>query len=104
MFWVGCLFLSLCAEQSLSMDGGTVNLFSTLLAPTGTDFSNPLVATFSLMTDVWQYFKLLIQVIVMWFPDLWVGTWQWFYFFVVFPVSVMMIATFVTILRGAFVT
>ena len=103
-FYIGLLVLSLIAEQNVSMKGSDVNVIQQLITPSGTDFSNPVVATVSLITDVWQYFRLLIQVIFLWFPDLWVGSWLWFYYIVCVPITVMMIATFITILRGSFTT
>jgi hypothetical protein len=104
MLYIGLLYLSLIAEQNASVNSSSMNLFNQLLTPTGTDFSNPLAATVSLATDVWQYFKLVFQIVFLWFPDLWVGNWIWFYLFVCFPITVMMAVTFITILRGSFVS
>ena len=101
MFYIGLLILSLIAEHNVSMNVNDVNLFNNIMSPTGTDFSNPVVAVTSLVTDVWYYFKLVIQVVFLWFPDLWAGNWIWFYYVVCFPVTIMVIFTFVTILRGS---
>ena len=104
LFYVGLLFLSMIAEHNVSANSADINLFNAFITPTGTDFSNPVVAVTSLVTDVWQYFKLIIQVVFLWFPDLWVGGWLWVYYVVCFPIAMMMVFTFVSILRGSFNT
>lgn len=104
LLYVGLLFLSMVAENNSAIGASDINLFNGILNPQGTDFSNPLVATYSLMTDVWQYVKLFIQIVFLWFPDLWTGSWIWFYYFVAFPISAMMIFSFISLLRGSFTT
>ena len=104
MFYMGLLYLSLVAEQGASINSSTMNVFNNLMTPTGTDFSNPVAAVTSLITDVWQYFLIVFQIVFLWFPDLWTGNWIWFYFFVCFPVVAMMALTFVTVLRGSSVS
>jgi hypothetical protein len=100
MFYVGLLFLSLVAEQSSSATSADTNLFNGLLQPIATDYSNPAVAIQSLWTDAWQYVKIFFNIVFLWFPDLWVGNWIWFYFFVCFPITVMMIFSIMSMLRG----
>jgi hypothetical protein len=98
--YIGLLFLSLIAEHSLSFGVTQMNIFDELIKPPITDFSNPVQAVTSFATDVGHYAKLIIQVIFLWFPDLWVGNWIWFYYVVCFPITAGMVFGIIQMLRG----
>ncbi len=104
MLYIGCLALSLIAEHSLSANASDMNVFTSLLSPTSTDFGNPIAALNTLWTDAWQYIKLLFQIIFLWFPDLWTGAWLWFYYFILFPITLATIFSIMSMLRGTVAT
>jgi hypothetical protein len=100
MLWVMALWLCCVAENNNIIGNEQTNLISVLLTPQGTDFSNPITAVTSIITDVWQYMKVFLQMAVLWFPDLWHGNWIWVWYVICLPLAIGMIFSIVTILRG----
>jgi hypothetical protein len=70
------------------------------MQPNGTDFSNPISAAVSIITDVWQYFKLFIKLAFLWYPTLWQGDAYYIWMAVFLAVGIGFVASLITILRG----
>jgi hypothetical protein len=82
-----------------------VQTITSMMQPAGTDVSSlqgpfSISGFYSLVTNVWEYIKIVIQAIFLYFPDLWTGNWIWFYFVVCLPISIAMIVSLVMVLRG----
>ena len=104
IYMVMQLFISV-AEEGNSVDATKIEQVQGLLQPAGTDVSAleniPLLGgAYSLITNVWDYCKGVIEIIFLWSPSLWSGNWYWFWLLFCLPVAVGMVASLVFILRG----
>jgi hypothetical protein len=89
-------------DSNISSANGTPSaVVGKLEAPNGTDLNqNALEATVSFVTDVWTWFKTIIQICTLWYPSVWQGDAIYFYWFLCIPCTIGMVLSFVTILRG----
>jgi hypothetical protein len=70
-------------------------------APNGVDANeNAVQAAYSFVSDVWTWFKRIIQICVLWYPSVWQGDAIYVYWFLCIPVTIGMVLSFVTVLRG----
>ena len=105
MLWVVFFIFGSIAEQQNTFGSSQVSQGQSLMQPVGTDITGlnsiPVIGqAISLITNVWSYLVTFIQMVFLWFPDLWAGSWLWFYFILPFPVSVGLVISIVFILRG----
>jgi hypothetical protein len=82
-----------------------MSMLQRLMQPTGTDVtvisSLPVIGgAASLISYVWNFFKIFIQMIFLYFPSIWNGQWIWVWYFLCVPVTVGFVASIVIILRG----
>jgi len=106
--WV-CLFISLVLFDSIisqgsGFSGSQIDMLKQLMQPTGTDItalnSVPIIGGgVSMITGVWAFFKILIEMIFLFFPNIWAGNWIWLWAFLCVPVSIGFIVSFIIILR-----
>jgi len=94
------------AEGSLSITSSQVSQAQGLMQPIMTDVSPlnsiPVIGlAVSLITNIGSYFISFMMMVFLWYPTLWSGTWMWFYWLFVMPVSIGMIMAIVTMLRGS---
>jgi len=103
--WFVLWILSSIAAQANLITSTQVGQVQTLAQPTGTDVSTfggstTIGQAYSLITNVWAYIFGFLQMLFLWFPTLWVGTWLWFYYVVCLPISIALIISIVFIFRG----
>jgi len=99
--WVILTLLSNVAEQTALMGTGETATLQSFMQPKGTDFSNVITGTVSIVTNIWQYMKLIIQVMFLWYPTVWSGSWSMMIYLCLFlPVGIGLVFSIVTILRG----
>jgi hypothetical protein len=99
--WLILFVLCMIVEDTTAMGSSDMSMLQSLVQPKGTDFSNIVSGAISLVTDVWQYFTLLIQLIFLWFPSMWDGVYIWFWLFICLPIGIGMVASIVTVIRGS---
>ena len=84
---------------------GTGTTVQNLMQPIGTDYTNPnaiplIGGAISLITNVWTYILPFIQMVFLWQPTLWTGSWILVYYVFCIPLSIGFIASIVFIFRG----
>jgi len=105
MLYFVLLICSSVAAQSSMITSTEVGQVQGLMQPTGTDSTSltsgsVIGQAVSLITNVWSYLLGFLQIVFLWFPNLWTGTWLWFYFIVCVPISVGFVMSIVFVLRG----
>jgi hypothetical protein len=99
--WVILTLLSNVAEETALMGSGEATTLQSFMQPHGTDFSNVITGTVSIVTNIWQYMKLVIQVMFLWYPTVWEGSWSMMIYFIPFlPFGIGLVFSIVTVLRG----
>jgi hypothetical protein len=93
-------------EESNIVTDVEIGTMQAWMQPEGSDLTTmvsgiPFVGgAVSIITAVWSYIKPLVQAIFLYFPDLWNGTWLWFYYIFILPISIGFVVSIVFILRG----
>lgn len=103
--FVACIMGDSIIQQSAGITSTQGGWLFALTHPSGTDVtvlsSIPIIGqAASLITMVWSYILNLIELIFLWFPSIWNGTWLWVYYFVCLPVAIGFVVSIVFILRG----
>ena len=94
IIWLTLAFFGSIAEQrnlfELHGIGATV---TSLTTPEG---SNAL----QVIINAWEYVKVLISALALWFPTLWAGNWIYVYYFVCLPIVLGGVYGIVSMIRG----
>ncbi len=101
MLWVILTILANTAEQQALMGTGQTSTLMAFMRPEGMNLDNPVTAIVSIITNVWTYFKLIINVLFFNYPVLWQGSGIYIYFALFLPVSIGFVVSVIALLRGA---
>ena len=97
MIYIAMAYFGITAEMGSSLGASPLATIDTLMKP---EFTNFEVGLSTLITNVGTYILAFLQIVFLWFPTLWSGTWIWFYFFVILPMVVGMTLGLVMVMRG----
>ncbi len=76
------------------------NPLSTLMAPTMTNISGQVSAAVTIITNIGNYCVAFLGALFLWSPTIWSGYFVWIWFLVCLPISIGMVFSVITILRG----
>lgn len=99
--WIILTLLSNVAESTALMGTGEATTLQTLMTPFASDHTGIVDIGVSFITNVWNYFKLFIQVALLYYPTLWAGSAIFIYFILFMPVGIGFVVSIITILRGS---
>lgn len=102
-FYIALLLLTSVVNQASQFTVTEVARLQGFMQPTGTDVassSTSIPAALNMITNVWTYIVVYIEMIFLWSPTLWSGTWIWMYYFICLPVCIGNIISIVYIMRG----
>jgi len=105
MIWAFLLLMGSVVEGSNLFTADRIAEVQSLLQPEIAEVSNlasvPVIGdAYVIVTKVLSYIVVIGQVLFLWFPSLWSGSWYMFYLFVIFPLSAAMWIGLVFVLRG----
>ena len=98
--WLVCLLFCSVAEQQNLIGSTQMGQLQTLIQPIIAENSSLISAVFAYVTNAGEYVKTIINILFLYFPTLWTGTWLWFWVILLLPVSCSMVITLVLALRG----
>lgn len=95
--------IAIGSDTLLPATGGDFNTgqLDTLMKPSGFDFSNPLVAVYSVVKGVWSFFVAFINMLFWNYPTLFTGNWIYVKWLVFMPISGAMVFSIIVIMRGS---
>ena len=95
--YIAIFYFAGVAEYANQMNATTVASLQSLGTPEGTNWVLQQVAQIS---RVWTYLTIWFQMIFLWNPTVWSGSWYYFYLFVCLPICIGMGMSIVFMLRG----
>ena len=103
--WFVMMILSGIAEQSNLVTSTVVESVQGLVQPEGTDVGSISTgagtsAAYSIVTSVFSYLGPFFQMVFLWHPTLWTGSWFYFYLVFCLPIAVAMVISIVFVFRG----
>ena len=95
--YVAIFYFAGVAEYANQMNAALATRFYNLGTPEGTNW---VLQGVSQIVKVWDYIKVVIQMVFLWNGTLWTGYWLYFYYFVCVPICLGFVASVLFILRG----
>ncbi len=100
MFYMLIVGIAMMVASTNTPDSDVMSIIDTLIRPSIVNQAGSASAFVSFVRDIGTYFMAFLGALFLYFPSVWQGHLIWFYYFVCIPVSVGMVLSIVTILRG----